>query len=178
MPTITTPSLSFASGWWGLGRGVVYTFSGTSWPMGALTVDAKGVLYGVTPCGGAKKLGTVFRLTHHKTGWVLLTIHTFKTPYMKTGMDGNVPLSGVIVDQQGNVYGGTYTGGMYNDGMAYMLLKIRANAYVEAVLCYFNFADGDGPAANLVLDGLGNVYGTTSGGGIDWGTVFEITTGK
>jgi uncharacterized repeat protein (TIGR03803 family) len=37
-------------------------------------------------------------------------------------------------------------------------------------------ADGSSPVANLTLDKLGNLYGTTPGGGAyTWGTVFELT---
>jgi uncharacterized repeat protein (TIGR03803 family) len=50
----------------------------------------------------------------------------------------------------------------------------------EQVLHAFNGADGIRPDAGVILDGSGNVYGTTSGGGgsrCDCGTVFKLSLG-
>src|SRR5208337_984956 len=51
-----------------------------------------------------------------------------------------------------------------------------AQAQTETVL--YNFAgnpDGAFPASNLTSDGAGNFYGTTYGGGLGRGTVFELS---
>jgi uncharacterized repeat protein (TIGR03803 family) len=58
----------------------------------------------------------------------------------------------------------------------------QAQTYKEKVLYRFTGTggDGDSPDAGLVGDAAGNLYGTTSGGGLaGWGTVFKLDpTGK
>ncbi len=52
----------------------------------------------------------------------------------------------------------------------------------EVILYSFNGnvpSDGNEPVGPLVFDGSGNLYGTTSNGGIyGWGTVFKLTSGS
>lgn len=54
-----------------------------------------------------------------------------------------------------------------------------AAAQTEKTLYTFQLysANGYDPAAGLIFDAAGNLYGTTSGGGAygDFGTVFELT---
>jgi uncharacterized repeat protein (TIGR03803 family) len=54
-----------------------------------------------------------------------------------------------------------------------------AQAQTETVLYNFcsqpNCSDGAGPQSNLTFDGAGNLYGTTIGGGLGYGTVFELS---
>jgi hypothetical protein len=54
--------------------------------------------------------------------------------------------------------------------------------WTEKVLQRFNGTDGQNPAAGVILDSMGNVYGTTQNGGDvlgayqpGFGTVFEVT---
>jgi uncharacterized repeat protein (TIGR03803 family) len=49
-------------------------------------------------------------------------------------------------------------------------------AWTETVLVSFNGANGNGPAAGLIADSAGNLYGTTNEGGASGlGTVFKLT---
>jgi uncharacterized repeat protein (TIGR03803 family) len=51
-----------------------------------------------------------------------------------------------------------------------------ATPWYEKVLHSFNGGDGANPAAGLIFDAAGNLYGTTTGGGTSgYGTVFELT---
>jgi len=53
----------------------------------------------------------------------------------------------------------------------------QAQAQTESVLYSFTNSNGDGstPAAGLIMDASGNLYGTTElGGTSSWGTVFEL----
>ncbi len=93
-------------------------------------------------------------------------VYTFK------GKDGADPTAALIADTAGNLYGTTSAGG---DGFG-VVFKINSTGR-ETVLHAFTGKNGDGadPHGALVLDSLGNLYGTTSSGGsAGFGTVFKI----
>jgi uncharacterized repeat protein (TIGR03803 family) len=100
------------------------------------------------------------------------------------GTDGSQPNAGLIVDEAGNLYGTTYFGGFHGNGTVFELTPTRDGGWEETLLHNFSGKDGAGPDANLVLDAVGNLYGTTLYGGsgpcsyngLDGcGTVFELT---
>ncbi|HXM23642.1 MAG TPA: choice-of-anchor tandem repeat GloVer-containing protein [Terriglobales bacterium] len=57
-----------------------------AYPTGGLVFDAKGNLYGTTESGGANLYGTVFQLTHSKSGWTENVLYSFTN-----GSDGAYP---------------------------------------------------------------------------------------
>lgn len=98
-------------------------------------------------------------------------IHTF------TGTtDGQDPLAGFVIDGSGNLYGTATGGGTSWRGVVFKL----APSGTETVLHNFTGgADGEDPEGQLVMDKVGNLYGTTySGGPSNAGTVFEVSKGK
>ena len=100
-------------------------------------------------------------------------LHNFNN----NGTDGASPQAGVVVDAAGNVYGTTNNGGTFNDGTVFELTPAAGGGWTEKVLHNFtNGADGGNPQAGLILDGAGNLYGTTYiGGAYGYGTAFELT---
>jgi len=147
---------------------VVYNFTGGSDggnPLDGLTLDSAGNLYGTTNAGGASTYGVVFKVT--KTG-VETVVHEFTG-----GTDGAYPQGGLVRDTGGNFFGTTTAGGASNNGTVFGI----SAAGKEGVL--YSFAggtDGAVPQAGLTLDAAGNLYGTTSAGGLYGnGTVFKIT---
>jgi uncharacterized repeat protein (TIGR03803 family) len=90
------------------------------------------------------------------------------------GADGATPHAGLVLDDSGNFYGTTTTGGASNLGTVFKL----DTTGTETVLHSFAGApDGATPHAGLVLDTLGNLYGTTEfGGASNLGTVFKLDT--
>jgi uncharacterized repeat protein (TIGR03803 family) len=101
------------------------------------------------------------------------------------GSDGGGLWSSLVLDSQGNVYGTTISGGSKGKGGTAFKLSRQANGtWTETVLYSFcsrsNCSDGCGPYAGLVFDVLGNLYGTTVGGGgpYKYGTVFELSPGS
>jgi uncharacterized repeat protein (TIGR03803 family) len=101
-----------------------------------------------------------------------------------TTRDGSYPLSNLIFDSAGNLYGTTGEGGAYGYGTVFELSPQSGGGWTEKDLHSFNFngIDGFNPYAGLIFDASGNLYGTTSDGGsggncgIDGcGTVFELT---
>ena len=139
-----------------------------AFPEAGLVFDAQGNLYGTTLLGGDYDSGVVFKLTPNGTETLLYTF--------TGGADGGRPDVGLVFDAQGNLYGTTYQGGAYGGGTAFKLTP----SGTETVL--YNFtggADGWGPMGALLLDGQGNLYGTTYEGGGSCtggpcGAVFEV----
>jgi len=94
--------------------------------------------------------------------------------------DGLTPFGGVIVDASGNLFGTTYFGGSNGYGTVYELIPQTGGGWTEKILHNFNNTgtEGEYPAAGLVFDTVGNLYGTTVLSGSDGvGTVFELKPG-
>ena len=100
--------------------------------------------------------------------------------------DGQGP-SPVTFDKAGNLYGTTVEGGAnisscaagWGCGTVFELIP-NNGTWTEKVLYNFcsadNCTDGENPAGGVILDGSGNLYGTTCcGGAHGGGTVFELT---
>ena len=169
---------------------VIYNFKGTTggakdgWdPMGTLTLDAAGNLYGATTWGGNSSLGvgTIFKLSKSNGNWVESVIWSFQQ-YSST--DGFNPQGGLVFDKAGNLYGTTRFGGGYSQngcsfdggcGTVFWLSPKANGKWQEAKLYVFQgMADGSLPMDALAIDAAGNLYGTT------WsietsGTVFKLT---
>jgi uncharacterized repeat protein (TIGR03803 family) len=149
-------------------------------PSAALIFDAAGNLYGTTSAGGLYYDGTVFELSPTVGGgWTETVLHNFN----QNGTDGVSPSGGLIFDAAGNLYGTTFAGGLYLDGTVFELSPAGGGAWTETVLYTFcsqnDCRDGSFPAAGLIFDAAGNLYGTTQGSGsmsnLYYGeTVFEL----
>jgi uncharacterized repeat protein (TIGR03803 family) len=94
-------------------------------PLGGLTIDAQGNLYGTTSAGGSGRWGTVFKLTGFagNNSWTKTVLWNFSG-----GADGGQPWGNVILDRAGNIYGTTNYGGQrivpcqqYGCGVVYEL---------------------------------------------------------
>jgi uncharacterized repeat protein (TIGR03803 family) len=147
-------------------------------PWAGLVSDAAGNFYGVTYYRGRNGKGEVFRVRYSAaTGWSECTAYGFKG-----GKDGAAPYGGLIFDAAGNVYGTTSSGGFYGGGTAFTLTHTSGCNWTGTVLDQFGKGeDGNYPAAALVFDQSGNLYGTTQAGGTHgYGTVFklQLTSGK
>jgi uncharacterized repeat protein (TIGR03803 family) len=154
------------------GEKVLYSFTGGvdgANPNSSLIFDASGDLYGTTYAGGAYGAGTVFEVTQAGEETVLYNF--------TGGADGANPMSKLIFDTAGNLYGTTSAGGAYGGGTVFEVVK----GGTEAVLHSFgNGTDGANLVAGVTL--LENVdkvvtaiFGATSAGGTNGdGTVFVL----
>jgi uncharacterized repeat protein (TIGR03803 family) len=75
---------------------------------------------------------------------------------------GATPYAGVIRDAAGNLYGTTYEGGAWNQGVVY---KVTPSGQETLLHSFTGGADGANPAAGVIADSAGNLYGTTLYGG-------------
>jgi uncharacterized repeat protein (TIGR03803 family) len=153
----------------------LFSFQGaTVKPMGSVVLDNSGHIYGVTFVGGAHGFGAVFQLMQDAGGvWQMTVIHDFNG----YPSDGAQPAAGLTMDSAGNLFGTTQRGGSgdctfkttaVGCGAAFRLSYVTGSGWQETVLHSFLgalFNDGSAPIANLIVDGSGNLYGTTYNGG-------------
>ena len=84
-------------------------------PVGNPAFDDTGRLYGATAFGGSAGAGTLYQFSQSPNGsWSGKILHNFMG-----GDDGAEPGAGPIVDNLGNVYGTTVSGGMRSLGVAW-----------------------------------------------------------
>jgi uncharacterized repeat protein (TIGR03803 family) len=146
-------------------------------PAAGLIADAKGALYGTTGSFGTGGFGTVFKLTPPaagQTAWTETTLWDFTG-----GADGGNSYASLIIDTSGNLYGTATRGGTnVPDGVVFELSPPgnTGGAWTETTIWNFTGGDGAHPAAALIADKLGNLYGTCAFGGANQrGSAFELS---
>ena len=148
---------------------ILYSFTGGTDggdPLyGDLCFDQAGNIYGTTAGGGSSGAGVVFKLARSGSGWTESVLWNFTG-----GGDGGFPVSGVIFDSAGNLYGTT---GNFPPGTVYELSPSQSG-WSEATLYSFTSQTGAG-SGGLIMDAHGNLFGIT--GGLDGGTgaAYELT---
>ena len=145
-------------------------------PVAGLIMDTAGNLYGTVGEGGMGGGGAAFELTLQADGsWSETNVYYFSYDH-GGGPDGAYPNASLIFDAAGNLYSTTKQGGVHDTGTVFELTPTDGGTWSEKVLHSFgDGTDGFYPLANLILDAGGNLYSTTSAGGIHGdGAVFEI----
>ena len=166
---------------------VIHSFTGHdgSNPVAGVTMDQAGNLWGTTELGGGANCdiggcGTVYKLTHVKSGWVLSQLYAFQG-----GDDGQYPSSKVTFAPDGTIYSNTQGGSV---GTVFRLRP--PSTFCHSISCPWtkttvaSFGGGNGsyPSGDLTFDAAGNIYGTTGSGGRfkncgggGCGIVYELT---
>ena len=153
---------------------VLYSFHGQpdgSFPYGAL-LRVSGKIYGTTYYGGENNIGAVYELSPRRVGeWDGRVIYSFQN-----GSDGNSPISNLVRDPVGNLYGTTSEGGS-GSGTIFKLTPIGGGQWTESVVHAFEGPPDGGFSYNgMVVDRFGNFYGATVHGGTqDDGCVYKFT---
>jgi uncharacterized repeat protein (TIGR03803 family) len=151
------------------------------YPAAPLTLGPGGIFYGATVDGGLEGGGgTVFRIVPTCTDpgckqklWSKTTLHRFGR------CDGAGTNGGMVLDKAGNLYGTTIAACSRN-GQIYELSpsqQLQGN-WKESVIHAFAGAPSDGEwiLNTLLIDGTGNLYGTTfSGGASNVGTIYRLS---
>jgi uncharacterized repeat protein (TIGR03803 family) len=139
------------------------TVEGGENPYSDLIRDSDGNLYGTTLQGGKRSkaclpsygCGTVFKLDKEGRFTVLYSF--------AGGTDGVWPAAGLYRDAAGNLYGTTLQGGSSNWGTVF---KLDTTGKETVLYNFSNGPDGGAPMAGVIQDAAGNLYGTTTSGGL------------
>lgn len=150
-----------------------FDYTSGAFPEAALIVDANGNLFGTTEAGGANGFGTVFEIAN--SGGVYASAPTTLVDF--DSVNGAFPVASLIIDANGNLFGTTKYGGAYGAGSVFEIANSGgAYASTPTTLVSFNGTGGSHPAASLITDASGNLFGATvDGGSTNTGTVFAIT---
>lgn len=150
---------------------------------GGVTLGPNGTLYGTTAGGGIRDDGTVYQL-RPPSG----SCHSASCPWVETVLyrftgdsDGRNPQAGVILDNQGNIYGTNVNGGGGKVGVVYEMSPSAGGYTFQVLYTFTDDADGGNPSSLLIFDSAGNLYGTAAVGGnsgcqgFGCGTIYELT---
>jgi len=175
----TIYELSLSNGNWS--EKILYAFPGQPGgpglqgrnPSSTLVFDTKGDLFGTAEGGNANGCcGVVFVLRPGSGGNWTESVYRFNTK------NGAASSGTLVLDASGNLYGTSPSSGQFQLGTAYRLKQGSKGGVTEAYYSFCPRSDCPGgalPKSGLILDGSGNLYGTTWAGGLGWGTVYEIT---
>jgi len=132
-------------------------------------------LYGTTYQGGSNGFGTVFSMTTTSGPSLLATFGR---------ANGAYPAGALVSDTNGNLYGTTYAGGASAAGVfsgfgtIFKLTAEGGGSYSLHTLVSLYSTNGAGPQGALAVGRDGNLYGTTTSGGLTGnGTAFRMTPG-
>lgn len=175
--TVFELSPTSAGGW---KETIIDNLADGSFPRAGVTFDSAGNLYGTTTAGGSTGNGTVFELSPNGAGWTKTIIHDFTA----SNGDGSFPTDKLSIDAAGNIYGTTFWGGTGSDPICVLhcgvvfQLSPSGGIWKEIILHEFNnVPDGGNPAAGLVMDAAGNLFGSTFSGGAFHGSgvIFKLS---
>src|ERR1700722_12795800 len=162
----------------GWGFNLIYHYAGGD--VGGVVADSAGNLYGaVAPPSSTR--GAIGKLTPGSGNWRYTDLHNLcgKKGLCPNGGDPRAPLTW---DAAGNLYGTDYAGGRgcsgSGCGVAFRMLRNAHGKWRYQVLHHFGAFKRDGtlPWGELIADGAGNAYGTTTGGGPNGrGSIFELS---
>jgi uncharacterized repeat protein (TIGR03803 family) len=176
----TVYRMTLASGKWQ--QSVLYSFCAKSScpdgsaPQGNLVIDTSANLYGIARNSGKNSGGVVFELSPGGSGWTYRKLYDFCSA--KSCADGFAPVnmsltyrgaaSGVPYDGASPLYGTTAGGGATSEGVVFSLAPLHG-VWTETAIHSFcqakNCADGAVSVGGVAVDGSGNLFGSTVGGG-------------
>jgi uncharacterized repeat protein (TIGR03803 family) len=160
-------------------------------PMGMLTRDSAGSLYGTTRFGGDLSqqndgYGVVFELANSNGSWKESTVYKFSDT-----SDGSQPETGLIAGPGGVGYGAAPFGGSFTGNSCLIgggcgtVYTVGSGGKFSVLYSFSGSPDGQQPFSPLLQGASGSLYGTTELGGtldcsmfnsLGCGTVYEVNT--
>jgi uncharacterized repeat protein (TIGR03803 family) len=157
---------------------VLHAFRGNDdgrYPVGGLTLDEDGNLYGTTQLGGSSDCqlmgcGTVFKIAPNGDETIL---HAFRDD----DVDAAGPVTGLVRDSSGNLYGAGLGGGPAHAGA---IFKIATDNTYSIVHTFTGTAKQQGNPNSLMIDRFDNIYGTSGYRAeyeycVHCGTIFKLS---
>lgn len=160
---------------------LLHNFSATDGgiPEAGVILDGRGNLYGATGWDGAFSGGTAFEIDAQGN---FSTLYSFTDPGGHGIFTGPGPAARLMMDAAGNLYGTTYSDGLFGYGAVFKLTHTQSGWSYTSLHDFTGGSDGGYPISDIVIDSAGNLYGTASVGGnvscnqgAGCGLVFEIT---
>jgi len=136
-------------------------------PIAGVIQGRSGNLYGTT-YGGGRGYGVIYKVNTTGAETVLYTFCS-----QTNCMDGANPETPLTRDKKGNLYGTTYYGGSGGFGTAFKIDTARKGKVLYNFMGSYDDHSCD-PLQGLVMDNAHNLYGTTHGCSVLYGTIFEI----
>jgi len=127
--------------------------------------------YATTHLGGKYGFGTIVALG--ASGLNGTDVYDFTG-----GADGANPQAALIGDSTGAIYGTTVSGGSSGQGTVFKFVPSPGGGTEQVIWSFQSQTQSDGanPYGSLVLDGSGDIIGTTVMGGTSgFGTIFKLT---
>jgi uncharacterized repeat protein (TIGR03803 family) len=143
----------------------------SGFPYGGLVADKQHNLYGTTYYAGAHDVGTVYRLSLRNGTWMESGLYSFRG-----GSDGSSPISTLVFDKGGNLYGTASEGGAAcSCGTVFELSAAGGGATYSTTHTFQGMPDGAFPYDGMVMDSAGTLYGaTTHGGTNNNGAIYQL----
>ncbi|HTZ97647.1 MAG TPA: choice-of-anchor tandem repeat GloVer-containing protein [Terriglobales bacterium] len=157
---------------------VLHNFTGYgngdgSYPVGILVQGSDGNFYGTTKEGGAHNQGTVFKISATGTYTLLYSFN-----YNAQTFDGQLPVTGLTLGTDGNLYGTTAEGGKNgNTGTIFQITPAGQEKILYNFCSQTGCADGLAPEGPLVQHTDGKFFGTTTGNSIGGSVFYSLDMG-
>jgi uncharacterized repeat protein (TIGR03803 family) len=147
-------------------------------PEAGLTLGLNGNFYGTTSGGGINGVGAIFEIT---SAGKLTTLYSFCS--QAECADGGYPYDELLLGTDGNFYGTTW--GTLNSGTIFKITPQGKLTTSYRFCSRRECSDGKDPFGGLIEGSDGNLYGTTTNGGVNencpfvesfgCGTVFQFS---
>jgi uncharacterized repeat protein (TIGR03803 family) len=168
----------------------LYSFTGGNdgaGPVASMVVGPNGTLYGSTAAGGGGSCSKIYEYSGCGTIFNLrpaaAACKTALCPWSETVLyrfagfsDGAYPIGQLIFDQFGDIYGTSADYLQFGSLGTVFKLAPSGGGWVKSDAYRFSGSDGEYPAAGVIFDQSGNLYGTTyNGGAHGYGTIYQLT---
>lgn len=142
-----------------------------AYPDAGVVLDAAGNVYGSTENGGTGRrcdygCGTIYQLKPSNGSWLENILVNFII------LNGYYPVSSLIRDPSGNLYGTAIAWEAYNNGVVFKLAPSDGSFTYSAIHVFNTSCE---PYGGLTMDSAGNLFGTCLYGGGGGGWVYELT---